>query len=302
MAWLVLLAADPVLAARGHIHITPAEWAYADVGLAEPGQARIVGNARDWPIDRFPRAVLPPNSAMVYHLRDVFGYDSLYLARYRDFAAAVQHGDPSPALNGNMLLARLGKVYGLDMMSLAAAEKVYSPAPVNGLRMQRAGAFYTYHNPYVRPRAWVAQSAVFQPTHADAVVALVQLGPLEDTLLITGGDEPVEAVPPDTAHTAVVEDLSPNGVEVHLPQGGGGYLFLADSFAPGWRAFAGDRELTVRAAYVTFRAVAVPQEADAVSFRYEPEAFRVGFFVTLACLACVAAACGRAPARRRAAR
>jgi len=287
---LAILAVDLVLAAQQHVHTAPLEWVYPSGAAAGSGTGRIIGNAHDWPIDRFPRAVLPPNAATVYRMRDAFGYDSLYLARYRDFAAAIQHGDPSPPLNGNLLLARLAPTYGLDMMSLAGVETVLSPVPLKWLRMERVGAFYTYRNPYAMPRAWIAQSAVFRPTHREAVVALAQLGVLEDCLLITGPDEPLEEFRPERPPTAEAVDLSPNAVAVRLPEGGGGYLFLADSFAPGWRAYAGERELSIRAAYVTFRAVAPPRDARTVIFRYEPASFRVGLFIVLTTLAGVCAA------------
>ncbi len=300
---VALLAADLILASRGHLHISRTGWVYPPIPLSESGQGRVLGNAADWPIDRFPDAVFPPNAATVYHLRDAFGYDSLYLARYRDFAAALQHGDPSPPLNGNLLLARLGQVYGLDMMSLAGVETVLSPVPVRGLAPERVGAFYTYRNPYARPRAWVTHSAIFLPTHQEAVAALFKLGPREDCLLITGPDLPAEELPSDMllrqrateatlSPKAIVRDLSPNTVAVDLPEGGGGYLFLADSFAPGWHAYGNGRELPMRIADVTFRAVAPPRESKSVLFRYEPGSFRVGLFVTLAMLGAACAALG----------
>jgi hypothetical protein len=165
--------------------------------------------------------------------------------------------------------------------------------------MERVGAFYTYANPYSLPRAWTARSAVFQSTHADSVVALTQLGVLPDTVLITGPDEPADDMAEGISPTAEVYDLSPNAVKVSLEGGGGGYLFLADSIAPGWRAFAEGQELAVRTAYVAFRAVPVPREADRVLFRYEPDDFRVGLFITLLALGCVGATGGCAIASRR---
>jgi len=300
LSLLTLLAADLLLAAQHHVHRVPATFVYPSVDVAQRRTERVIGNARDWPLDRFPDAVLPPNSATVYHLRDVFGYDSLYLARYRDFAAGVQHGDPSPPLNGNLLLARFGGFYGLDMMSLAAVETILSPVPVRGLRMERVGSFYTYRNPYARPRAWVAESAIFTPSHQDAVVALTRLGALEDCLIITGPDEPSEETPGGRPPTAEAADLSPNAVAVDLPHGGGGYLFLADSYAPGWRAFADGEELPIRAANVAFRAVAPPRAARSVLFRYEPAGFTIGLFVALTTVASIgAAACATFSMRRR---
>jgi len=302
VAIVVILATDLLLAAQGHLHISPTPWIYPPVAISAPGlpagreagQGRILGNAADWPINRFPNAVLPPNSATVYHLRDAFGYDSLYLARYRDFAAAIQHGDPSPSLNGNMLLARLGPVYGLDMMSLAGVETVLSPDYVRGLTMETAGAYYTYSNPYARPRAWVASSAVFVPTHADAVAALATLGPMPDTIIVTGPDDLAPSSPRaergkgDEVPAVALRDLSPNSVEVMVKGSGGGYLFLSDAFAPGWTAHSDTRQLAIRPANVAFRTVALPPDAGSVLFRYEPAAFRIGLFVTLLACAVVA--------------
>jgi hypothetical protein len=289
VALLAVLAVDLSLAARDHVHVAPVEWVYPQGAITGPSAGRVVGNAKDWPIDRFPNAVLPPNTATVYRMRDVFGYDSLYLARYRDFAAAAQQGDPSPPLNGNLLLARLAPRYGLDMLNLAGVDTVFSPVPLPWLWMERAGAFYTYRNSGAWPRAWMAHSAIFEPTHQDAVVALAQLGPMPDSVLITGADEPAEELPEGRLPVPEVHDLSPNEVAVHLPAGGGGYLFLADSNAPGWRAYAGDAELTIRTAYVTFRTVAPPRDARSVIFRYEPASFRVGLFIALAALFAAAA-------------
>jgi hypothetical protein len=302
VAVVVMLALDLVLASQGHLHICPGDWAYPPIKISAPGlpagreagQGRILGNAADWPINRFPNAVLPPNSATVYHLRDAFGYDSLYLARYRDFAAAIQHGDPSPPLNGNMLLARLGpqatlaSVYGLDMMSLAGVETVLSPIHVRGLRMETAGAYYTYSNPYARPRAWVASSAVFVPTHAEAVASLATLGPMPETIIITGPDDlgPVGAT--SLSRPVELRDISPNAVEIRIEGRGGGYLFLADAFAPGWTAHADKRQLPIRPANVAFRTVALPPDAGSVLFRYEPAAFRIGLFIALLTCAAVA--------------
>jgi hypothetical protein len=291
---LAILTADLLLAARHHVHVVTSQWAYPAAAKPHVASGRVVGNAADWPLGRVPRAVLPPNAATVYHLRDVFGYDSLYLARYRDFASLIQGGDPSPPANGNLLLARLGPEpsYGLDMLSFAGVGTVLSPTPVPGLSLERAGAFDTYRNPYVWPRAWVAESAVFEPTHREAFVALARLGPHPDCVIITGPDQPAPDLPPAPRPVAELRDPSPNSVVVDLPRGGGGYLLLADSYAPGWRAFWDEGELPVRVANVAFRAVPLPREATSVVFRYEPASFRVGLFLTLTTLAFLCGAGG----------
>ena len=284
-ALIVLLGVDLLLAARGHIHVSPRAWVYAESANPGPISGRVIGNAADWPANRFPNAVLPPNAAMVYHLREVGGYDSLYLARYRDFASLLQGGDPSPAFNGNMLLPRLARVYDPDMIRLAGVNTILSPIRLPDVPLDRVGAYFTYGPLGAWPRAWIAQSAVFVPDWQQAQQAMVRLGALQDCVIVTGPDQPAETFRPGPHPTAEIEDVSPNAVTVNLPQGGGGYLFLADTDAPGWRAFADGRELPIRTAYLTFRTVPLPREAHRVEFRYEPSSFRVGLFVSLLTLA-----------------
>jgi hypothetical protein len=123
-----LIAVDLLVAARGHIHVVPRAWAYPMVDVRAQSD-RLLGNAASWPLREFPDAVLPPNAATVYHWRDAFGYDSLYFAHYRDLAALIQDGDPSPPANGNMLLPRLAQVPG-SAVEMMRRSDVRSPSPV----------------------------------------------------------------------------------------------------------------------------------------------------------------------------
>ena len=76
---------------------------------------------------------------------------------------------------------------------------------------------------------------------------------------------------------------------MEFSRGGGGYLFLADTYAPGWHAYADGRELPVLTADVAFRAVPLTQDVKAVDFRYEPGSFRVGLFIALVAIAAASA-------------
>jgi len=60
----------------------------------------------DWSLFETPKAILPPNAAMVYGLYDVQGYDSLFTKRYQTRLANTEGVDPSPPENGNMVLVK----------------------------------------------------------------------------------------------------------------------------------------------------------------------------------------------------
>ena len=305
---LVVLAADLLLAARGHLHIVPREWVYPEAANPGPVEGRVIGNASDWPLrGEFPEAVLPPNAATVYHIRDVGGYDSLYLARYRDFASLMQGADPSPPANGNMILFRLGEdwlrkeskwqiswrgrkvewgTFGNYFSRVANAAVFFSPFPFqqepyhwHGVTMQAEQPYFSYLDFHVAPRAWTEWSAWFEPTRTEAFGELVSNAAV--SLVITGDPIRYDYLPRDPCEAKRVVDVSCNAVEVNLWQDRSGYLFLADSYAPGWHADADGKALRVMPADVAFRAVAVPQHATKVVFRYEPASFRVGLFVSL---------------------
>ena len=70
------------------------------------GNSRIAPINPDWSLFQTPKALLPPNAAMVYGLYDVQGYDSLYTRQYKDLMYRVQEVDPSPPENGNMVFLK----------------------------------------------------------------------------------------------------------------------------------------------------------------------------------------------------
>lgn len=83
---------------------------------AHAGSARIMPINRVWGLSQPPQAVLPPNSGMVYGLRDLQGYDSLLPKRYMAWAAGLDSGSPAPPENGNMVFT-----YALGTMQARAA-------------------------------------------------------------------------------------------------------------------------------------------------------------------------------------
>ncbi len=66
-----------------------------------------------------PPGVLPPNGASVYGIHDINGYDSLSLRGYREVVSSSEpNGNPSPDLNGNMILLQTPSPILLDTLSV----------------------------------------------------------------------------------------------------------------------------------------------------------------------------------------
>jgi len=94
---------------------------------AHTGDSRIMPINRVWGLSQPPQAILPPNSATVYQLRDLQGYDSLLTRRYIAWAGTLDGGSPAPPENGNMVF-----IYGIGAQQArtAGAQWIVSLRPL----------------------------------------------------------------------------------------------------------------------------------------------------------------------------
>ncbi len=60
-----------------------------------------------------------------------------------------------------------------------------------------------------------------------------------------------------------------------------GFLYCADTFYPGWRAYVDGMETNIYRANLAYRAIFVPEGAHRIMFRYVPRSFYAGLMITL---------------------
>jgi hypothetical protein len=199
-----------------------------------------------WSMVTVPPAVMPPNSAMVYHLDDVQGYDSLFPGYYKSFARDLQGRDPSPIENGNMVLFK-----GYTPQAARYAKYIVSARTIDdrSLLLVHEDDFLVYENPNALPRAEVV------------------------------------AVAKADSHRAVRwsrDDL--NSVELRVSSTQGATLILRDTMYPGWRATADELDIEIHPVEKVFRSVSVPPGHVSVAFEFAPASLRIGMYITMLCL------------------
>ena len=196
-----------------------------------------------WSLENIPPAVLPPNSATVYHLDDVQGYDSLFPGAYKRFAAELQGEDPSPIENGNMVLF---KHYSRSAARYARYIVSAETIPDRSLGLVHEGDFYVYENFGALPRAEVATTSAT-----------------------------------DSAPTVRWSRDDLNAVELKVSSRNGATLVLRDTLYPGWRAYVdGNLVETLRIDY-NLRGVTLPAGEHSIEFIYRPKSVLIGLFVSL---------------------
>lgn len=217
---------------------------------------------------------MAPNTHMIFDLQSMQGSESLIWAPYH-----------------RLLQDATSQRYGFEQVDPAhpcldwlAVRWLVTPLEIDLSGWRLHGIYETrlYENRQALPRAFVPQAIETHPTEQ---AALASAAAEQDPWTIhLASDDTAAAGPPEPCPgEARVIAYEPNSVRVDV-EPGAGWLVLADPAYPGWRAFAGDRELPILRANGVLRAVMPPEDASEVRFAYLPASFRVGMFATLLAL------------------
>ena len=212
-------------------------------------EGRIMPLNRAWGLYGPPPAVLPPNAAMVYKLRDTQGYDSLLTRRFITWAAALNSGPPAPQENGNMVFTN---GYASPQAQDAGARFIVSRAPFARSQLLplvfQTGETWVYENTQAVPRLRTSEGTVTEAR-----------------------DEPPTRI-------TVFIDQAPRG----------GTLTVAEQWYPGWQEqVEGQGWKPLMPSGTLFRSLAYPGTPGgrtSVTQRYAPETLRLGLYLLCAAL------------------
>jgi hypothetical protein len=144
---------------------------------------------------------------------------------------------------------------------------------------EEAGAVL-YENERARPRAFAVHRAMVAGSTAEAVrrLAAGEVRP-EDAVVLE--DPAAPAVNGGGPSLVTIGADEPLHVDLFATMKGDGYVVLADTFYPGWRATVDGAPAPILVANGLFRAVFVRDGAHRVRFDYRPRALLLGAAVTL---------------------
>ncbi|MBN1992266.1 MAG: oligosaccharide flippase family protein [Anaerolineae bacterium] len=246
--------------------------------------------------------VFPANAGMYSNLFDVRGYDSIIPAQYARFMQLIQK-------NGDLLFNRVGPLYTVDytaldsaLLDLLGVRYLLTTVNINHPIYQLVydHEIKVYENLDALPRAFLAQNAVTSadfpkpPNLAEMdqeEYALRSLNPHQQ-LILDGENNglgrdltPADAGPLSRARPGVeIIEYTPNQVTLTARLDQPGWLVLADTYFPGWRAYAKtpveteEIELTLHRANGNFRTIYLQPGQWQVRFRYSPRSFQLGLY------------------------
>lgn len=147
-----------------------------------------------------------------------------------------------------------------ESLSSMNCEFLISPQPILGSRLREIWKnqfFHIYRNEAVKPRARLVAS----------------LKPNGDQSFISNGDI--------RGSTLIFKDKSQGRLAIEVNAQKDGFLLLADTFYPGWRANINGKETRILRTNGWMRAVPIPAGRSKVLFLYQPFSFQLGLGVTL---------------------
>ncbi|NMC78067.1 MAG: YfhO family protein [Chloroflexi bacterium] len=117
----------------------------------------------------------------------------------------------------------------------------------------------------------------------EAEMALTPAGEVPERLIVEGVLASATTLdnPPGMTQIRLVEDRA-DRVVVEVTAEESGWLFIADSWYPGWQASVDQKQTPLYRADYLFRAIWLPAGRHEVVFAYRPASFRAGLGLSLA--------------------
>jgi O-antigen/teichoic acid export membrane protein len=250
---------------------------------------------------------LNPNIPWYYGLQDVRGYDSIIPAQYVQYMRAIE-------AQGELLYNQISAIYNVEHLSsplldLLGVRYVATEGKVPNADYEQVydDEIRIYENTDALPRAF-ALPRVELVSESEIAARLPSLDPRQVLLLDESTLPEATVAIADTSWPLVAANIvtyADNTVFVDVEMPGAGWLVLADSYFPGWKAYRsdlyqhtedglligpepavpdpgfepeGEQELDIVRANGNFRAVSLPAGPHRVRFKYTPMSFKLGLY------------------------
>ena len=191
---------------------------------------------------------------------------------WRKYVSYLDYGSNAPAYLRawqEMLGSNMGMMWQLSEAS------GYEPVPV-----KRAVRYYV--DLAQRCKRSPQDSQLLHALRDAGVGAVATGNTADDWRVITLPRQPARAWMHPSGTPLTVRQTSPQQLEIaNVPAG---TIVLADTAYPGWKVWVDGKPYRYRVYRDVFRQVDLPSPASRVSWRYEPDTFRIGLYLSL--LAC----------------
>ena len=247
--------------------------------------------------DRSWIPTLPMRSGPVYGIRSFDGFEPLNLRRHAKYFYYLSNGSSGGTHFAGQPFSGFGPFLNAEtinqrgrLLDLAATRFFLLPPESQGEYSRKLepllqdGNLVVYENPDALPRAFVVYDVAPAPGDLELLEIISQpdFDPLEQSYLDDLETASLESTHSRRGQRATITRDEAHVVEIEAQLDAPGFVVLADSFYPGWRASVDGQDAPIHAANFLFRAVPVEAGSHLVRFEYRPASLTWGLAVSAA--------------------
>lgn len=237
----------------------------------------------------------------------VEGYDPFYIKRYGELLSSSKDGKISESVSRSnadlapgfgdkdirenkyrqKLMNLLGVKYILHKNQIAP--EVFDQTFDNTIHnlVWHENGLQIYENKAVLPRAFLVNDyAVIKDR--EKIIDTIYSDEFDPREAIILEEEPREKPEGELGEYSIdVKNYSGNEAIFNISSESDGFLFLSDSYFPGWKAYVNGEETKIYRTNYSFRSIYLPKGKSLVVFEYDPLSFKMGWITSLSGIALV---------------
>ena len=205
------------------------------------------------------REIALPNTSLLDGVASINNFDPMVPDRYAKFLAVLEE---LGLTEQNELLAWMGVSYRITPDPDDARQVIFQPLKTMG-------------------RVHLIAGSVVAETPEDALNLLTSGDiDLDNQIILESGSQ-VRGGGGGLGQILEVSEPGPNSITIRVEMLGKGWLVLADTWYPGWKATLDDSLVEIHRVNYLFRGVTVPEGRHAIEFTYQPPSFRNGSLISV---------------------
>ncbi len=253
-------------------------------------------------------AIINPNLGSMFQFLDVNNYDSLTLARWRNYVRSMlgpeefdKHSRLAPfygIIGGPFmeLFLKQAQMVGLASLRYVVTNDVLGEDVVKDnyheiWKSSHSGndatsEIHVYENRFALPRTYLVNNYIITHGEQQSLQAIRDnLSELSRSVILEDGQPSfASADAPTHPGQARIDRYENDEVELHVEVQSPSLVILTDSYYPGWNAFVDGVRTPIWRANSLFRAVETPAGNHTVLFKYQPASLRWGAAISLGTL------------------
>lgn len=232
-------------------------------------------------ITTLDRRIMHPNIAGAYQIESIDGYDPLYLKSYAQYISVMESNNPNAEVSSfNRILTP--QIQSSKLLNLLNVKYMVSFDEINSpdlVKVNQEGITKTYENKKVLPRAFFVENVIPAPNKEEEYATLLR--PDFDLSTKATAEGYSYGTQPSFAK-AEVSNYSGSTLVINTESARFRPLVVTNINYPGWRAKIDGKETKIFETDAIFQLVEVPQGKHTVEFKFAPQSFYNGLYLSVA--------------------